>query len=257
VIFASRIESPVVAALPSAAFTASAVTAFTLWRRRRARRRSLMLQRAAYDLWLCESMIVSPERRFRKFVSEILYGQCRCGPIPEQEHHVLCDGIPCRLALLRRHSSAPVRAQDVLEEADRTRAEGLDALILATTGAIDDEARALARALKDVRVTLYDGPTLYAMAWDAALDAPAGALEPYMERAVDVLRTNRRRRRIRFSGWAAGLRFASTGAALAVLSWLTPFRKWYLICAACCLILAAAALIFPNFRFFRKAAETE
>lgn len=255
VFFAARIQSPLVAALPSAAFTASAVVAFTQWRRRRARRRQIALQRIAYDLWLCESMIVSPERRFRRFVTDILYGQCRCSPIPEYDgKRVMRDGIPCRLAILRRHPSAPVGAQDLLEEADRTRAEGLDALILATTAGIQDEARDLAKALQGVRITLYAGPKLYSMAWDAALDAPDGVLEPYMERATEMLRAQRHRRRMRFSGWAASLRFASAGAALAALSWLTPFRKWYLLCAALCLVIAAAALIFPNFKLFKKAA---
>lgn len=253
VFFASRIESPLVAAFPSAAFTACAVTAFTQWRRRRSRHHHLALQRVAYDLWLCESMITSDERRFRKFVTDILYGQCRCSPVPEHDgRRVLRDGVPCRLALLRRHPSAPVGAQDVLEEADRTRADGSDTLILATTAGITDDARTLARALQGMRATLYDGPTLYAMAWDAALDAPAGALEPYMERASETLRARRRRKRLRFSSWATSLRFAAAGAALAALSWLTPFRTWYLLCAAGCLVIAAAALIFPNIKLFRK-----
>ncbi len=258
VVFASRIESPLVAALPSALFTGCAVTAFLLWRRRRIRRTNLALQRLAYDLWLCDVMITHDERRFRKFVSDILLGQCRCSPVPECDgRRVSRDGTISRVAVLRRHPSAPVGAQDVLEEADRTRDQGLDALILATTAGITDDARSLARSIQGVAITLYDGSTLYAMAWDAALDAPDGALEPYLERAAEDLRTQRRHRRIRFSGWAASLRFAAAGAALAALSWLTPYRTWYLLCAAGCLVIAAAALIFPNFRLFKREPPKE
>ena len=252
IFFAARIANPWMAALPSAIFTGASALAFVLWRQKSLKLKQKALQRQAYDLWLCDEMVKSEERRFGKFVLNILLFQCRYHYVPESDGHRLAkEGRLAHCAVLRRHPSAPVNAQDVLDLADHTRAEGLENLVIATTAEITDDARKLAEAIPGMEITLYDGPALYAMSWDAAMAAPPGALDPYMDSARELLRAKGRQSRFKFSSWGISLRFALTGLMLAVMAWLTPFRTWYLICAAGCLVLGAAAIVFPNLRIFK------
>ena len=69
IFFATRIANPWIAALPSAIFTGASALAFVLWRQKRLKLKKKALQRQAYDLWLCDEMVKSEERRFRPCTS--------------------------------------------------------------------------------------------------------------------------------------------------------------------------------------------
>jgi hypothetical protein len=242
------------AAFPAAFFTASAAAAFLLVRQRRLRRRRMELERQAYDLWLCDEMLKSEPERFRKFALNILLFQCRYRYIPPEEGgpRLVSDDRTADIAVLRRHPSSPVGAQDMLELVDHARAAGLDGLVAVTTAEFSKEARDFAHAVPGITVSLYDGAKLASMAWDGAVAPPPGALEPYMERAREALRKKRKQSRPKFASWAIGVRFALTGLLLFAMGWLTPYRTWYLVCSAVCFVIAAAAILFPNFRYFKK-----
>jgi hypothetical protein len=256
IFFSSRISSPLVAALPSLTFTASAAAAFLLVRRRRLRRRRSEAERQAYDLWLCDEMLKSEPGRFHKFALNILLFQCRYRYVTPEEGgpRLVSDDWEADIAVLRRHPSSPVAAQDMIELVDRTRASGLKHLVVATTAEFTPEARQFARAVPDIGVSLYDGETLSAMAWDGAFTPPPDALGPYMERAEELLSKRRKQSRPKFSSLAVSIRFALTGALLCATAWLTPFHTWYLICAAVCFVIGAAAALFPNLKYFRRKA---
>ena len=257
IFFSSRIESPVVAALPSALFTCSAASAFLLVRRRRLRRVRKELERNAYDLWLCDEMLKSEPARFQKFALNILLFQCRYRYVTPEDGgpRLQTDGVDADIAILRRHPTAPVSAQDIIDLVDKARAAGLTRLVVATTAEFTEEAREFAKNAPDVKVDLYDGPKLSSMAWDGAFAPPPEALGPYLERAEALWRKRRKQSRPKFASLAASIRFALTGVLLCVMAWLTPFQTWYLICAAACFIIGAAAALFPNLKYFKRRKE--
>lgn len=255
IFFSSRIHSPYVAALPAALFTASAAAAFILSRQRRLRRKRMEIERQAYDLWLCDEMLKSEPARFAKFALNILLFQCRYRYVPPEEGgpRLLMEDKEADVAILRRHPSAPVTAQEIVELVDKTRGAGLDSLVVATTAEFTKEAREFAKAVPGVAVTLYDGPKLSSMAWDGAFaPPPQDALDPYMESAREMFRKKKKQARPKFAFWAVSLRFALTGVLLFAVGWLTPFHTWYLACSAVCFLIAASAVLFPNIRYFRK-----
>lgn len=256
IFFASRISNPIVAALPSAFFTASAAGAFLLARQRKLRRRRMEAERQAYDLWLCDEMLKSEPGRFNKFALNILLFQCRYRYITPEEGgpRLIIEDKEADIAILRRHPSAPVTAQDMIELVDRTRAANLTHLVIATTAEFTPEARLFAKTVPDVGVSLYDGASLSSMAWDGAFAPPPNALGPYLERAEELIRKKRKQSRPKFASLAVSIRFALTGLLLCATAWLTPFHTWYLICAAVCFIIGAAAALFPNLRYFRRKA---
>jgi hypothetical protein len=254
IFFSSRIANPILAALPAAVFTACAASAFMIFRQRRLRRRRMETERQAYDLWLCDEMLRSEPARFSKFALNILLFQCRYRYVPPEEGgpRLVMDDRAADIAILRRHPSSPVNAQDMIELADRTRATGLDSLVVATTAEFTKEAKEYAKAVPGIGISLYDGEKLASMAWDGAFAPPPDALDPYMERAGELLKKKRKQSRPRFASWAVGIRFALTGLLLFATGWLTPYHTWYLACSAVCFIIAAAAVLFPNLRYFRK-----
>lgn len=251
--FAGRIESPVLALVPSVLFTGAATLIFLQIQARRRRLKRIALERLAYDLWLTDDLLRAEPAKFNKFALSILLFQCHWRYVPPEDGgpFLTQDDKAAELALLRRHPSAPVGAQDVLECIDRARAAGRGALVVATTAGITDEARKFAGGVPDVDVRFYDGQQLAAMAWDGACAPPPDALEPYLEEAGKRLRSKKRTRRV-FANWAVSIRFIGTAGLLTAMSWLTPYRHWYLICAALCLAFGAAALLFPNRGPFRR-----
>jgi hypothetical protein len=254
IFFSSRIQSPAVAALPSAMFTAAAVAAYLLFRRARYRRRLTELERSAYDLWLCDEMLKSEPARFHKFALNILLFQCRYRYITPEDGgpRLQTEDADADIAILRRHPSSPVTAQDMIELADRARAANLTRLVAATTAEFTPEAREFAKTVPGMAMDLYDGARLSSMAWDGAFAPPPDALGPYMERAEELRRKRRKQARPKFASLAVSIRFAVTGVMLCVMAWLTPFRTWYLVCAAACFVIGAATALFPNMKFFRK-----
>jgi hypothetical protein len=254
IFFTSRIHSPIAAALPSAVFTFCAAAAFLLIRQRRLRRRQMLLEREAYDLWLCDEMLKSEPVRFQKFALNILLFQCRYRYIPPEEGgpKLQIEDELADVAILRRHPSSPVTAQDMLELADKTRNAGLKHLVIATTAEFTADAREFARNVPGIGISLFDGERLASMAWDGAFAPPPDALDPYMEKAEELLRKRKKQSRPKFASWAVGIRFALTGLLLCATAWLTPFRTWYLICAAVCFVIGAAAALFPNLKYFRN-----
>ncbi len=254
IVFSSRIHNPLVAALPAAVFTGSAAAAFLLYRRQKLRRRRIQLERQAYDLWICDEMVKSEPDRFHKFALNILLFQCRYRYVTPEDGgpRLQMDGQDSDIAILRRHPTAPVTAQDILELVDRARDGGLANLVVCTTAEITAEARAFAKAVPGVKVDLYDGEKLSSMAWDGAFAPPPEALKPYMEKAEELWRKRRKQSRPKFASLAVSIRFALTGALLCAMAWLTPFRTWYLICAAGCFVIGAAAALFPNLKYFRR-----
>lgn len=254
IVFSSRIRDPVVAAVPAAVFTASAAAAFLLYRRQRLRRRRIDLERQAYDLWICDEMLKSEPARFHKFALNILLFQCRYRYVTPEDGgpRLQMDGKDSDISILRRHPTAPVTAQDVIGLIDRAREAGLGHLVICTTAGFTAEARAFAKAVPGITVDLYDGEKLSSMAWDGAFAPPPEALRPYMEQAEELWRKRRKQSRPKFATMAASIRFALTGALLCAMAWLTPFRTWYLICAAVCFVIGAAAALFPNLKYFRK-----
>jgi hypothetical protein len=256
IFFSSRIQSPVVAALPSALFTAAAAAAFLLFRQRRLRRRKMEIERQAYDLWLCDEMLKSEPGRFQKFALNILLFQCRYRYVPPEEGgpRLVMDDKTSYVAVLRRHPSAPVTAQDMIELVDAARGAGLTSLVAATTAEFTKEAREFAKAVPGVEVSLFDGSKLSSMAWDGAVAPPPDALGPYMERAGELLKKKRKQSRPKFAALGVAVRFALTGLLLFAIGWLTPFHTWYLACSAACFVIAASAVLFPNLRYFRRKA---
>ncbi len=254
VFFAGRIESPWVALAPSALFTAAAASVLLRVRARRRRLHRLALERQAYDLWLADDLLRAEPAKFQKFALSILLFQCHWRYLPAEEGGPLLrrDERDGELALLRRHPSVPVGPQDVLELIDRARANGRNLLVIATTTTVSNEARHFAKGLTDVEVCFYDGTELASMAWDAACAPPVEALEPYLEQASKLLAARRKARRPRFAQWAVTLRFAMVALLLTALSWFTPYRQWYLICAAVCLAIGGAALLLPGRWPFRR-----
>lgn len=254
IFFATRIQSPIVAALPALLFTASAAAAFIMVRQRKTRRRQMELEREAYDLWLCDEMLKSEPARFNKFALNILLFQCRYRYVTPEEGgpKLQLDDQNSDIALLRRHPSSPVSAQDMIELVDKTRAADLKHLVVATTAEFTSEARDFAKAVPGVTVALYDGAKLSSMAWDGAFAPPPDALGPYMERAAELFRKRKKQSRPKFASWAVSIRFALTGMLLCFMSWLTPFRTWYLVCAAACFVIGAAAALFPNLKYFKR-----
>lgn len=254
IFFSSRIMNPLVAALPSLAFTLSATAAFLLARRNRRRRRRIEAEREAYDLWLCDEMLTSEPGRFHKFALNILLFQCRYRYVPPEEGgpRLISPDWEADVAILRRHPSSPVTAQDMVELVDGARAKNLRHIVVATTAEFTKEAAGFARAVPDIGVSLYDGAALSAMAWDGAFTPPPGALGPFLERAEELIRSRRKQRRPKFSSLAVSIRFALTGALLCATAWLTPFHTWYLICAALCFAIGAAAALFPNLKYFKR-----
>lgn len=254
VFFAGRIQSPWVALAPSALFTAAATTVLLRVRARRRRLYRLALERQAYDLWLADDLLRAEPAKFQKFALSILLFQCHWRYLPAEEGGPLLrrDERDGELALLRRHPDAPVGPQDVLELVDRARANGRSLLVIATTAVVTDEARRFAQELPDVEVCFYDGKELAAMAWDGACAPPVEALEPYLERAASLVRARRKAKRPRFAQWAVSLRFVAVALLLTALSWLTPYRQWYLVSAAVCLAIGGAALLLPGRWPFRR-----
>jgi hypothetical protein len=254
IFFSSRIHSPYVAALPAALFTSCAAAAFILSRQRRLRRKRMEIERQAYDLWLCDEMLKSEPARFAKFALNILLFQCRYRYVPPEEGgpRLLMEDKASDVAILRRHPSAPITAQEMVDLVDKTRDAGLESLVVATTVEFTKEARAFAKSVPGIAVSLYDGPKLSSMAWDGAFAPPPGALDPYMENAREIMRKRKKQARPKFAFWAVSLRFALTGVLLFAVGWLTPFHTWYLVCSAVCFLIAAAAVLFPNIRYFQK-----
>jgi hypothetical protein len=254
IFFASRISSPVVALLPSALFTGAAASVFVLSRRKKLRRRRMELERLAYDMWLCDEMLKSEPGRFNKFALNILLFQCRYHYITPEEGgpKLQIDDQLADIAILRRHPSAPVTAQDLLELVDKTRASGLNHLVVATTAEFTAEAKEFAKAVSGIGVALYDGAKLSSMAWDGAFAPPPEALAPYLEHAEEQYRKYKKQNRPKFASWAVSIRFALTGILLCMMAWLTPFRTWYLVCAAACFVIGAAAALFPNLKYFKR-----
>lgn len=254
IFFSSRISSPVAAALPAVLFTLCAAAAFLLIRQRRLRLRQMLLEREAYDLWLCNEMLKSEPARFQKFALNILLFQCRYRYIPPEEGgpRLQIEDELADVAILRRHPSSPVTAQDMIDLVDRTRLLSLKHLVVATTAEFTSDAREFAKNVPGIGVALFDGGRLASMAWDGAFAPPPDALEPFMRKAEELLRKRKKQSRPKFSSWAVSLRFALTGLLLCATAWLTPFRTWYFACAAACFVIGAAAALFPNLKYFRN-----
>ena len=201
-------------------------------------RRMQPVYRLARGLWLCDSMLTSARGRFETLCETLLQRHFDCSghyPIMESE------GAPVLAVALRKHSTCPANAHDVLNAADNARTLQAPKVYILCTGSFDEGAIALASRFEDISVILLDGTELARFCGSEQAPVSVEELRPWLAQARSLHRQWQRQRSPFRTKMPVRMCFA--GILLLVTSLFTPFPQWYVGSAGVCFLIAAIAAI--------------
>lgn len=223
-----------------AAVAGAGYLSFQISRRERYRKG---LHGIAYRMWLCDHIVRGSVSSFQRFLVDVLCRQQGYLYLPAAEEdflHLAKDGQSYSVAALKRHPSCPVSAQTMMDWVDLAREKGVRNLIIASSACFDPEAVEYARDVKGLPLVLMDQEKLAEMALESGYQMPESDTRRFLTAARAEYR-QKKSRKGGFMTWARPLRYVVCGILLGALSWLSPFKTWYLIMAGLCGLLAVAS----------------
>jgi len=217
------------------------------------------LKKTAYRLWLSARILKTSKKDFEHFVLDILHSQMKYRYQPTLDDATFVRDEKGNLVLLlalKRHPGIPVNAQNMMEIIDDIRRLRAKRAIIAVPSTFDALAIETTKRADDLSLRCIDMGDLCAMASDNHYAVPPQELDSYIVAAKAEYRKIAKTKVSAFATWRRPMRFLYSSAVLAVLSWLTPYKLWYLTIASFCLAVAIAQIIVGHAQTKKASASS-
>jgi len=240
--FLGRITNRVLAMAGGTILTLLAAYLIFRWQRHRWHQKKKHLEHRALALWLGDFLLAGDLHAMDEWIMNLLGSYATLRPTDKSRPLICYQGARVRLYSLRRHSSCPADAQQVLQLHDAALCAGTQGAIIVSTAGFTEAA--LDYALTQPSLVLMDMDELAAQAQRKGVPVPMAQREHYWVLARKVLLKEKRQRHFSWPRLLSA-RLAISAAMLTVLTILLPHKLWPGLLAGLC---ASAAVVLAFFK---------
>ena len=235
--FLGRTENRVLAMVGGTILTLLAAYLIFRWQRHRWQQKKKRLEHRALALWLGDFLLAGNIRDMDEWVTNLLGAYAPSPAAGKGRPLIRYQGAMVRLYSLRRHSSCPADAQQVMQFHDAALCAGNQGAVIVSTAGFTEAA--MDYALTQPSLVLMDMDELAAQAQQKGVPVPMAQKEHYWALARRALQKEKRQRRVSRPRLLPA-RLAFSAVLLAVLTLLLPHKLWTALLAGLC---ASAAVV--------------